>query len=137
MEKKSYQTKSKKLILQYLKNNSSRTVSVSDIYEWLKAQGETTNITTVYRYLEQLEEKSIVVKHATENTKKACFRYIEKTGDCINHLHVQCTKCGKIIHLDCDLMNEFQKHVQEAHGITLDCSVSLLYGICDECKKKT
>ncbi len=134
MERKSYKTKSKELILTYLKENSFRTVSVSDIYSWLKQKGATTNLTTVYRYLEQLEEKKILVKHATENTKKACYRYIGNDSECDEHLHVQCSKCGKIIHLDCSLMKEFQEHIQKKHGITLDCSSSLLYGICDECR---
>ncbi|MCI1208403.1 MAG: transcriptional repressor [Treponema sp.] len=136
MEKNGYQTRSKRLILQYLKSNSFRTVSVSDIYASLRAHGETTNITTIYRYLEKLEKEAVVVKHASENTKKACFRYIGEKSECENHLHIQCTHCGKIIHLDCELMSGFQKHLRDKHAITLDCSSSLLYGICDECRKK-
>ena len=94
-ERKPYTTKTRQIILEYLKRQQAVTVSVSDIEEYLKDEGIRINTTTVYRYLDKL---------------------------CTEHLHLKCIKCGKIVHLDCDFMDELREHLYQDHGFRLQCS---------------
>ena len=49
---------------------------------------------------------------------------------------IKCIKCGKIVHLDCDFMDELKEHLYRDHGFRLQCSGDMLHGICQDCEKK-
>lgn len=133
IQKQGYNTKSRKLILEYLESKSYTTVSVADIIEYLKRVGENVNPTTVYRYLNKLSAEKKVLKFSEDEGGKAVYQIIGHQHSCHGHIHIQCTKCGKLLHLDCDFMEDFKVHLKENHNFLLKCESSLLYGICSEC----
>lgn len=106
-ERKPYTTKTRQIILEYLKRQQAVTVSVSDIEEYLKDEGIRINTTTVYRYLDKLCTEHIVIKYPDLNSDKAVFQFAGEEKKCTEHLHLKCIKCGKIVHLDCDFSHEF------------------------------
>lgn len=136
MGRKEYKTKSRKLILQYLIEEKEHTVSISDILDFLKEQKELVNVSTIYRYLDKLVSEGKVMKYQNEEGKKAVFQYIEEENTCHQHLHMQCVKCGRVIHLNCGFMEEIKAHMMEHHRFRLQCHNSILYGICSDCEKK-
>ena len=136
MGRKEYKTKSRKLILQYLIEEKEHTVSISDILDFLKEQEELVNVSTIYRYLDKLVSEGKVMKYQNEEGKKAVFQYIEEENTCHQHLHMQCVKCGRVIHLNCGFMEEIKVHMMEHHKFRLQCHNSILYGICSDCEKK-
>ena len=40
-----------------------------------------------------------------------------------------------MIHLECGFMKDILAHLEEHHGFALECSSSVLYGMCRECKE--
>ena len=132
-KKQSYNTKARRYILEYLSSLGEITVSAADILSYLESRGENINLTTVYRYLNKLSDEKKVIKFTEGDGNKTVYQYVKK-DNCDGHLHMQCTKCGKLIHLDCGFMNELKNHIEEKHGFTLKCSGSILYGICSECE---
>ena len=74
-ERKPYTTKTRQIILEYLKRQQAVTVSVSDIEEYLKDEGIRVNTTTVYRYLDKLYTEHIVIKYTDLNSDKAVFQF--------------------------------------------------------------
>ena len=120
-----YATTSRKKILEYLMANSDRTVTVTDIDQYLKKHDNEVNITTIYRYLDKLANEGTVMKYVAE-----------KGNHCAEHLHLKCVSCGCIIHLECAFMDEIAEHVLKDHGFTLQCKNSIIYGLCRECRKK-
>lgn len=129
-----YRTKGRQLILSYLEATKERTVSVSEIQEFMEQQGNPVNVSTIYRNLDALVAQGKVMKFVADKGDKSTYRYIEPEHDCHKHLHIQCVKCGKVIHLECDFMRSIEKHVLEEHGISLLCENSILYGVCQGCK---
>lgn len=129
-----YRTKGRQLILSYLEGTRERTVSVSEIQEFMNQQGNPVNVSTIYRNLDALVAQGQVMKFVSDKGDKSTYRYIEPEHDCHKHLHIQCVKCGKVIHLECDFMRNIEQHVLEEHGISLLCENSILYGVCQECK---
>ncbi len=129
----SYTTASRKKILEYLKENHNRTLTAAEIDSYLKESGNEVNITTIYRYLDKLEKEDTVMKYVAEKGSQAVYQYIEQGHQCENHLHLKCTKCGTILHLECDFMHEIAEHIQKEHGFVLQCKNSIVYGICREC----
>ena len=125
-----YNTQGRTRILEYLKENSDRTVDVNDIR---CAVGGNLNITTIYRYLDKLTSDGTVMKYVAENGTRAVYQFVEEARHCEDHLHMQCTKCGAIIHLDCSFMDEFAEHVLREHGFRIQCRNSIIYGLCEKC----
>ncbi len=132
--KQNYNTKSRKYILEFLESKSNTTVSVQDILNHLSEKSVSVNHTTVYRYLSKLTSERKVIKLTVDNGQKAVYQLIKRKTDCDDHIHTQCIKCGKLIHLDCDFMNELKQHLSDSHGFKLKCKGSVLYGICEGCQ---
>lgn len=132
----SYATASRKKILDFLKKSSDRTVTAADVDAYLKENDSEVNLTTVYRYLDKLAKDGTVMKYVAEKGSQAAYQYVEPGRHCEEHLHLKCTCCGRIVHLDCAFMEEFAGHIEKDHGFTLQCRNSILYGICGECREK-
>lgn len=132
----SYATASRKKILEYLKKNSSRTVTVTDIHAYLKENENEVNITTIYRYLDKLAGEGSVIKYVAQKGSQAAYQYVEQGKHCEEHLHLKCVRCGCILHLDCAFMDEIAKHIEQDHGFALQCRNSIIYGVCRRCRRK-
>ena len=131
-----YNTKARAEILDFLEKNRETTVCASDILEHLKLKGLAVNTTTVYRYLNKLTAEQKVIKLSDKEGQKAVYQLTKRTKTCDGHIHTQCIKCGKLIHLDCGFMEELKSHLLKDHGFNLKCDGSIIYGICSECEEE-
>ncbi len=136
MKNNEYKTRNKQAILEYLKDNQENSVTVKDINAYMKNSGEKINITTIYRYLDKLSADGTVMKYTSDDGKNSCFKYMDSKRSCHEHFHLQCSSCGKIIHLDCSYMDDIVRHISECHDFDLKCDNAVLYGKCHECIKK-
>ncbi|MCD8363194.1 MAG: transcriptional repressor [Lachnospiraceae bacterium] len=134
--KTSYATASRRKILEILKGSRDRTLTASEIDAMLRKQDSPVNITTIYRYLDRLEEDGTVLRYTSEQNGQALYQYVDRDGHCQEHLHMKCVKCGRIYHLDCDFMKEIAEHIQKDHGFSLQCRNSILYGVCKDCGQR-
>lgn len=129
-----YNTIARTKIKEYLSENSDKGVTVQDINDFLLSQGLGVNITTIYRYLDKLTKEGQLMKHPSKDGSQGVYQLTNTSGHCHEHLHLQCTKCGTIMHLDCDNMGEFSRHIREEHGFVISCRNSIIYGLCQECQ---
>ncbi len=136
MSANGYNTAARSRILGFLMENKDRTVNANDILKVLNDGGNEVNITTIYRYLDKLTESGQVMKYVAENGTRAVYQYVEHDHHCEEHLHLQCTKCGAIIHLDCSFMDEIAEHISLEHGFQIQCRNSIIYGVCRNCLEK-
>ena len=60
------------------------------------------------------------------------YRYVAG-NDCHSHVHLRCTACGKLVHLDCHLADDLLSHIRADHRFSIDPARSVLYGTCEEC----
>ena len=135
MEKTFYNTLSRSAIDGIFVGNKDKSYSANDILSILDEMGIQVNKTTVYRYLTKLTENNVLIKFVAEKGEKTLYKYNDKNLGCDNHLHLKCSVCGKIEHLGCNFMEEFKMHVLKDHGFLLNCSSSILYGVCKKCSK--
>ena len=129
MEGKAYKTNNRARIMDFLEKNKDKAVSVVDIQKHLDDSDNHVNITTIYRYLDKLEDSGDLIKVAST------YQLVDRNKGCLEHLHLKCSKCGRLIHLDCGFMDEIQKHVFEEHGFSISCEDSVISGICEDCKR--
>lgn len=129
-----YSTEKRAKILEYLKNNNDKDVSVKEIENYLLNDiNISVNVTTIYRYLDKLVKDGAILKHTNENGNGTTYQYASLKQQCHSHLHIKCSNCGKIIHMNCDFMDELKSHIYQHHRFILECKTSMLYGLCEAC----
>lgn len=135
-DKQSYSTKARKYILDFLEARGEKAVSAADIINHLNEKNAGVNPATVYRCLNRLSAEHRVLKITEEKTQKSVYRLIGNNRNCNEHIHIKCTRCGKVMHLECEFMKEIKEHLLKSHGFALRCEGSVLYGLCRDCAQK-
>ena len=130
-----YQTRQKQTILNLFKDNDDRHLTVEEIKSLLDEKGEVVSIATIYRKVDELAKEGLIQKIVFDNTSKACYQY-KSHDDCMDHFHLICEKCGKLIHMDCDEVEHIVNHISKDHNFKVNKSRVSFYGICDECRGK-
>lgn len=134
---KTYNTKQKSEILNYLMNNSGKHFTVDELTARLSENGINVGKTTVYRQLEKLTGQRRVRKYDTGKNSAACYEYTSAEGgsECGLHYHLKCTCCGKLFHLECSILSNVNEHIMQAHGFAVDSARTVFYGVCENCGK--
>ena len=125
-----YKTKQKDLILEVIKNENQE-FTIKDIYEKLNNK---VGLTTIYRLVDKLVEESILSK----TINKENITYYQYLGQCEheNHFYLKCDMCGKLIHIDCDCINELSNHILEHHKFQTNKEKIIINGRCNSCLSK-
>lgn len=126
-----YKTHQKDAVTALLRS-ADRHLTADEIAQLLKESGTPVGLTTVYRTLTALVESGEVKKFTHEGS--ACYQY----GDCgcKSHLHFKCAECGRLFHVDCDILDSLEEHVKSEHNFILDSSKTVFYGRCEDCAGK-
>ena len=109
-------------------------LTVEEAYQALFKAGSDVSKTTVYRAISRLCQTGRLRRYAPHESGEAA-RY--QHSPCTqSHLHIRCVDCGALAHLHCDEAEAFARHLGQHHGFTLDESQTVLYGLCEACRKK-
>ncbi|MCI1930311.1 MAG: transcriptional repressor [Clostridia bacterium] len=124
-------TKQRVAILDIL-DKSKQPIAAEEVYENLKSNNISINLSTVYRTLELLTSKNLVLKVSIDGNSKSLF----ETNNMMHKHYLICTECKKILDIYyCPLENYEKELEQETHfkisGHRLD-----IYGLCPQCQKK-
>ena len=133
-QQKKYRTKSKDAIMTYLEMHREHSFSAYDVNAYMQEKGIQVNLTTIYRNLDKLTESGVVLKYKTAEDECCRYQCAKPHAHCHEHIHMQCRSCGKILHMECEFMEEIIKHLYDHHRFTLECSGSVLMGMCEACQ---
>ena len=131
MKRNEYNTKQKELILNLVKNKKDLFTS-KDIYEELLVKKIKVGLTTIYRYLDELEKNNLIKRYSIDNINY--YKYLEDC-ECDNHFYLRCTKCGEIKHVDCDCLSELLNHITKNHQFIMEDKNIMINGLCMKCTK--
>ena len=86
------------------------------------------------------QKQAFMVKDGTLNKTigedhNTYYEYLANC-DCCNHFYLKCQKCGTLIHVDCDCINDLSLHISKNHKFTVLNEHIIINGICNECMKK-
>ena len=128
-----YNTEQKKLLLEFLEENHDSAYTIEEITNALKARGASVGKSTVYRLMTRLVEEKRVKRQINDGSRKAIYR-ITLDSHCHNHLHLQCIKCGKVLHLDEKVSDKLLDTVQRLNDFLVSEEDTVLMGKCADCK---
>ncbi|MBR0302635.1 MAG: transcriptional repressor [Clostridia bacterium] len=128
-----YNTKQRKRLIETLEQHRDETLSAEQITDLVGK--DSISVSAVYRNLSSLESQGLVKRIVTNGSNKVYYRYTGSEG-CRSHLHLECSKCGKTIHLDKPATNNLIDTVLHDSDFKVDSSSTVLYGVCGECQDK-
>ena len=134
----SYQTRQQEAVARLFENQPDSCLTAEEAYQELEKElsreGLAIGKTTVYRAISRLCQTGRLRRYAPHESGEAA-RY--QHSPCTqSHLHIRCVDCGALAHLHCDEVEAFARHLGQHHGFTLDESQTVLYGLCEACRKK-
>ena len=127
---KTYHTHQRKSLLDFLKSNSDKAFTIEEIIENLS--GDPISQSTVYRLMTKLVEENLVHRTVKGNSRSFVYQFINNEK-CEGHLHIKCTDCGKVYHLDHDVSALIQNDIKKNTTFEID-SHTVLLGKCNTCK---
>ena len=127
MRNDSYKTKQKDKILEIIKKQKHE-FTIKDIYEPIK---EEVGLTTIYRLVDKLVEEKRINK-TIDSTNTTYYQYLEECNH-ENHFYLKCDKCGNLIHVDCDCIEELTNHIYKDHKFSPSKDNIIINGLCNKC----
>ena len=134
-----YKTKHRDRILEILRENEGEHMTAGQILEQLRMRGVTIGVATIYRQLDRLVEEGAVNKYMVDAVTGACYEYRDGHGGNSAYVHGKCEKCGKVVHIERKFVEEAMQGLSETSagsGFELDCTRTLFYGICGDCRRQ-
>ena len=106
-----YMTSQRKMLLDFLEKNHDKQFSATDIANALKNRG--ISISAVYRNLIKMHSQGIISRSVKEDSREIYYQYMSGC-DCKNSIHLTCTKCGKVSHMDSAYANEMTANLRKS-----------------------
>lgn len=127
---KTYNTHQRKALLDFLQSNSEKAFTIEEIVK-LMSDDEISQ-STAYRLMTKLVEEGLVHRSVKGNSRSFVYQFINNEK-CEGHLHIKCTDCGKVYHLDHDVSALIQNDIKKNTAFEID-SHTVLLGKCNTCK---
>lgn len=125
-----YQTQQRKILIDYLQHHKDRRFTIEELMIEMQ---DAVPLSSMYRLMKKLADEGMVRKSVRPGERQYEYQIVEGKA-CHSHLHLQCTGCGKVMHLSNETTQKAQQLMHGVEGFELDYEKTLLYGTCTECK---
>ncbi len=133
--KESKLTTRRELILKVLLENNGKHLSAEEVYNLVKREAPDVGLATVYRTLELFQEFDLIQTIDFGDGRKR-YEFGTESGGTHHHHHLICIKCGSIIEVNEDLLEELENRVSIKHNFTVTDHQLKIFGVCDQCNKQ-
>ena len=123
-------TLQRRLLLELLRDAEGH-IDAKELYRRAGAKDESISPTTVYRTLNLFKELGLVDEMRLGKIR--CYYEIKQS---LEHQHLVCQGCGKVIEFRNPHFQKLIKAVQREHGFKITKAELYLEGYCPECEEK-
>ncbi len=134
MKRSTYMTGAKKQILDFFHENKDKHFTVDQIVDALSKCAPSPGKSTVYRQVSRLWEDGIIRRFEAAGTDSFVYQYAVGVN-CEHHFHLKCESCGRLLHMECDMLTEVREHILKDHSFLIG-GASVIYGVCADCAAK-
>ncbi len=131
---RTYMTEQREVLLSFLREHLHEQLSIEEISAHLCVPGGISK-SAIYRNIDRLVQEGSVQKFAQENGRRFLYRYAGHK-DCGSHLHLKCTGCGQVFHMDDDATGAVLSAAMQNNFFQVDEKRSTLLGTCHLCREK-
>lgn len=122
-------------VLRVMLENKDKHLSAEEVYNLVKLRAPETGLATVYRTLELFSEHDIIHGMDFGDGRKR-YELVDPADDGHHHHHLICTRCGKIMEVDEDLLEHLEHKISSKYEFQIDDHQLKVFGLCSECQKK-
>jgi Fur family ferric uptake transcriptional regulator len=122
-------TKHRNSILEVIEE-SSQPITADSIYLKLKEQGVSISFSTVYRVLDTLIGKGLIIKTSVTDENKGLY----EINSMEHKHHLLCVKCRRMLSVDGCPLEEYERELEEKLGFSIKGHKLEMFGLCDKCK---
>ena len=126
-----YMTGHKKQILDFLIMHKDRHFTIEEIIDALSVDDRRPGKSTVYRQISNLLSDGVVRRFEDPGENRFVYQYAVGVG-CDHHFHLKCSRCGRLIHMECDQLRSVREHILHEHNFLIGGN-AIIYGICGAC----
>lgn len=128
-----YQTKPRRLLLDFLAKNSDQSYTAEELAAALRAEysDAAPGKSTVYRLVSKLSQEEQIRRTEPEGVHRSYYQI----NQCHDHLHLKCTDCGRLIHMQESASEQLLREILQTSGFSVNEHQTVLYGRCDSCKR--
>ncbi|MBQ6067263.1 MAG: transcriptional repressor [Clostridia bacterium] len=132
-----YQTQQKTLLLDYMARHAESSLSMEEVAEGLKTDlgDKAPGKSTVYRLVNRLVEEGTVRRFNAEDSRRALYQIVGGKN-CNHHLHMKCTQCGRLMHMNDEQSEKIIKQIYGNSSFAVSQEQTTLYGSCAECSNQ-
>ena len=123
-------TLQRRLILELIRKADGH-IDAKELYRRASSKEESISPATVYRTLNLFKHLGLVDERRLG--KLRCYYEIKQP---LEHQHLVCQGCGKVIEFESPLIRKLAEKVQREHGFNVTKAELCLEGYCPECEEK-
>lgn len=124
-------TPQRRSVLGTILENQGKHLSAEEIYDLVKKTCPEIGLATVYRTMQVLDELRLVYKHNFDDGR---IRYEITQNEDHQHHHLVCKKCGKVIEVEEDLLEQLETQVEKKYTFSITDHNVKFFGYCNSCK---
>ncbi len=129
---KEYHTKQRLLILDVIRKNPKKRFTANEIAESVQESG--INKSTVYRNLDRMVNDGEVVRELSGDGSCAVY-HLNELSSCEGHIHLICSKCKGVIHLEEGIGSQMASLLQQSCGFSVSNDKTFIAGLCKNCTR--
>lgn len=107
-------------------------IDARELYRRASSQDERISLATVYRGLRLFKELGLVEERRLGQVR--CCYELKRS---VEHQHLVCRSCGKVIDFESPLIGELVDKVQREYDFDITRAELCLEGYCQQCRDKT
>ena len=124
-------------VLSALSEKADSHLTAEEIYDLVRVSSPEIGLATVYRTIQMLLELKIIDRiYLDDGYVRYEMGHVYEDEDSHHHHHLICVKCGRVMSFQGDLLEEFEKRMEEETGFQIQDHDVKLYGYCTDCLKK-
>ncbi len=127
-------TDQRRYVYDSLIENQHKHMSAEEILREIEKGNSRLGLATIYRTLQLFIHTGIAIKHDFDDGKSR-YELLFEGEDEHNHHHLICQKCGDIIEVNLDLMDDLEKYIEKNYGFRITNHIVKFYGYCKNCKE--
>ncbi|MEZ3502597.1 MAG: transcriptional repressor [Lachnospiraceae bacterium] len=124
-------------VLTVLSQKPDSHLTAEEIYDLVRVSNPEIGLATVYRTIQVLLELKIVDRiYLDDGYVRYELGHVYEDEDSHHHHHLICIKCGRVMSFQGDLLEDFEKRIEDKTGFQIQDHDVKLYGYCTDCLKK-
>jgi Fur family ferric uptake transcriptional regulator len=128
-------TKPRQLIVDFLAS-SDKALSPYEVQNLLQKQGIKSDVVTIYRVFELLENLSLVHKVQAFNGYARCHVEDLNSLKDICHHYLLCKNCKRVEEVEGEDLSKLENKIEKNHQFKISSHYLEFMGICRDCQKK-